>query len=198
MAGANNTYVHNYRGTDELYAALVTKDDNEVGGGYVTGTPFKLAPLGSVSKTRESSSTTVYYDNLPAYVINAEGNDTLTLGIPAISLQNLAAITGKDFDAVTGAIFDGDGNAPEYALGFRVGTEAGKYQWYWFLKGTFAIPDIASNTIDAGTDSQGMTLTYNAISTQHKFTKTTKPCRSIVVDDRDGKGMIRGGEKDAP
>lgn len=186
MALGNNTYVHNYRGTDQLYIAEVLTDNNESGEGYTTGTPYKLAPLGSVSKTTEASQSTVYYDNVPAYTISAEGADTITVGIPAISLANLAAITGKDYDTVTGALIDGEGAAKEYALGFRIGTEAGKYQWYWFLKGTFAIPDVSSATIDAGTDSQGMELNYTAISTQHRFTKTSKPARSVVVDDRDG------------
>ena len=117
MALGNNTYVHDFRGTDELYVAAVTKDNNEVGEGYVTGTVFKLAPTANISKTTENASATKFYDNAPAFTINAQGADTLTIEVPALSLANLAAITGKSYDAATGAMSDDEGTAPYFDTG---------------------------------------------------------------------------------
>ena len=44
-------YVDEFRGTDELYIAEVTVDDNEsgTGHGYVTGAVEKLAPVAEIS-----------------------------------------------------------------------------------------------------------------------------------------------------
>lgn len=47
----------------------------------------------------------------------------------------------------------------------------------------FAIPDETSATEDDGTDTNNMELTYTGISTTHKFTKTSKPAKAVVVDD---------------
>lgn len=190
MALGNNTYVHDFRGTDELYVAAVTKDNNEVGEGYVTGTVFKLAPTANISKTTENASATKFYDNAPAFTINAQGADTLTIQVPALSIANLAAITGKSYDAATGAMSDDEGTAPYFALGYRLGLTDGTYRYVWRYKGTFAVPDEEAATKDAGTDSNGQTLTYTGISTIHKFTKTNDVARALVVDERDNKAVL--------
>lgn len=190
MSLGNNTYVHDFRGTDELYIAEVTTDDNETGGGYVTGSVFKLAPTANISKTTETSAATKYYDNAPAFTINAEGADTLTIEVPALSIENLAAITGKSYDAATGAMSDDEGKPPYFALGYRLGLTDGTYRYVWRYKGSFSIPDEEAATKDAGTDSNGQTLTYTGISTIHKFTKTNDVARALVVDERDGKANL--------
>lgn len=186
MALGNNTFVHEFRGTDDLYIAQVLTDNNEENGGYTTGTVFKLAPVAQISKTTEQSSATKYYDNNPAFTINAKGADTLTLNIPALSLANLAAITGMYYDPATGALSEGDGTPADFALGYRLGLSDGSYRYVWRYKGTFAIPDEESQTRDAGTDSNGQTLTYTGVATQHIFTKSGKAEKALVVDERDG------------
>ena len=194
-------YVDEFRGTDDLYFAEVLIDDNGTNTagtgqtpnhGYVTGTVAKLAPVAEISKTVETASDTKYYDNVAALTINAEGADTITLSIPALDLATLAAITGKQLDSTTGALFDGEATPKYFALGYRLGLTDGTYRYVWRYKGTFAIPDEASQTKNAGTDSQGQTLTYTGISTIHKFTKAvdaqgnTMPQKALVVDERDG------------
>ena len=184
MALGNNTYVHDFHGCDDLYIAAVTKDNNTVGEGYVTGTVYKLAPVGEISKTTEQSSMTKYYDNNPAYTINAEGADTLTLQIPPLSLANLAAILGKSYDATTGTFSDSEGVPSYFALGYRLGLSDGTYRYGWKFKGTFQIPDATSTTRDNGTDTNGQTLIYTSIRTIHTFTKGGAS-KGIEVDERD-------------
>lgn len=189
-------FVDEFRGTDDLYYAEVLYDNNKTTGaegttGYVTGAVAKLAPVAEISKTVETASDTKYYDNVAAITINAEGADTITLNIPALDLPTLAAITGKQIDSTTGAFMDGEATPKQFALGYRLGLTDGTYRYVWRYKGSFAIPDETSATKDAGTDSNGQTLTYTGISTIHKFTKAGNiPQKALVVDERDGKANL--------
>ena len=194
------TYVDEFRGTDDLYYAEVLYDNNdstpEGQAGYVTGTVKRLAPVAEINKSTETASNTKYYDNKPAFTINAEGADTVTLNIPALDLATLADITGKQIDAKTGAFLDGESMPKYFALGYRLGLTDGTYRYVWRYKGSFAIPDESSQTKNAGTDSNGQKLTFTGISTEHKFTKAVdsqgNPMsqKALVVDERDGKADL--------
>lgn len=198
-------YIDEFRGTDDLYYAEVTIDDNEENTassgqtpnhGYVTGTVKRLAPVAEISKTVETASDTKYYDNKPALTINAEGADTITLNVPALDLETLADITGKQIDNATGAFMDGESTPKYFALGYRLGLTDGTYRYVWRYKGSFAIPDETSATKNAGTDSSGQTLTYTGIMTVHKFTKAVDALgnplsqKALVVDERDDKANL--------
>lgn len=183
-------FVDEFRGTDNLVYAEVLTDNNEQGEGYTTGTVKVLAPVAEISKTVETSSDTKYYDNKPALTINAEGADTITLTIPALDLQTLADIVGKNYDTTLGAFFDGEATPKYFALGYRLRLTDGSYRYVWRYKGSFAVPDETSATEDAGTDSNNQQLTYTGIKTMHKFTKTGTSEKALVVDERDDKAKI--------
>ncbi len=191
-------YVDEFRGTDDLYYAEVTVDDNDAteGHGYVTGAVMRLAPVAEISKSVETASDTKYYDNKPAFTINAEGADTITLNVPALDLPTLANITGKQIDNATGALMDGEPTPKYFALGYRLGLTDGTYRYVWRYKGSFGVPDETSQTKNAGTDSNGQTLTYTGIMTTHKFTKATDALgqptaqKALVVDERDDKANL--------
>ena len=181
-----STFVDEFRGTDQLTIAEVLTDNNEENEGYTTGTPEVLAPVAEISKTVEAASATKYYDNAAALVIQSEGADTITLAVPALALQTLAKVTGKKIDPTTGALMDGIAAPKYYALGYRLRLTDGTYRYVWRYKGRFAIPDETSATENADADSQGQSLTYTGIYTNHKFTKTGGPEKALVVDERDG------------
>lgn len=183
-------FVDEFRGTDNLVYAEVLTDNNETGEGYTTGTVKVLAPVAEISKTVETSSDTKYYDNKPALTINAEGADTITLTIPALDLQTLADIVGKNYDTTLGAFFDGEATPKYFALGYRLRLTDGTYRYVWRYKGSFAVPDETSATEDAGTDSNNQQLTYTGIKTMHKFTKTGTSEKALVVDERDDLAKI--------
>lgn len=191
----NAVYVDEFRGTDHLVYAEVLVDDNETNTagsgetpnhGYVTGTVKILAPVAEISKTVETASDTKYYDNKPALTINSEGADTITLTVPALPLETLANITGKEYDSTTGAFMDGVRTPKYFALGYRLRLTDGTYRYVWRYKGSFGIPDETSQTENAGTDSNNQSLTYTGIQTMHTFTKTGTSQKALVVDERDG------------
>lgn len=175
-------YVDEFRGTDNLVYAEVVKDDNT--DGYVTGAVKVLAPVAEISKTVETASDTKYYDNKPALTINAEGADTITLTIPALDLETLADITGKNYDSSLGAFCDGERTPKYFALGYRLRLTDGTYRYVWRYKGSFGIPDETSQSENAGTDSNNQQLTYTGIMTQHKFVKNGTSEKALVVDQR--------------
>lgn len=185
-------YVDEFRGTDNLVYAEVTKDNNESGEGYVTGAVKVLAPVAEISKTVETASDTKYYDNKPALTINSEGADTITLTVPALDLATLAAVTGKVYDPTTGAFCDGERHPKYYALGYRLRLTDGTYRYVWRYKGSFGIPDETSQTENASTDSNNQQLTYTGICTMHTFTKTGSGEKALVVDERDGLADLSG------
>lgn len=179
------TTVEEFRGTDNLVIAEITKDDLD---GITWGAVEKLAPVAEISKTTETSSESKYYDNKAALVIQGEGADTITLTISALNLETLAKITGKEYDATTGAFLDGEGKTKYFALGYAldlIGDKPGK-RYVWRYKGSFNIPDETSQTKNGGTDSNNQSLTYTGISTNYKFEKTGETGKALVVDEADG------------
>ena len=172
-----------FRGVDNLVAAEILTDDNEVSGGYTTDDVFEISGVAEISKTTETSSETKYYNNLPAIVINSEGSDEITITCSVPDLATYAKLVGKDIDATTGAMIDGERTPKYFALGYRFKKTDGTYRYVWRLKGQFAVPDENSATEDDSTDTNNMELTYTGISTTHKFTKGGKPAKAVVVDD---------------
>ena len=177
--------IFEFRGVDNLVYAEVTNDDNAENG-YQTGEVKILSPVATISKEVETSSETHYYDNLPMIVINSEGADTITLTVAPPSLETLCEITGKDFDAETGMMIDGETTPKYFAIGYRTKGTDGHYRYVWRLKGQFAIPSEEVNTENDGIETTNTELTFTGISTTHKFAKNGKPAKGIVVDERIG------------
>lgn len=178
--------IFEYRGVDNLVYAEVTADDIE---NYTTGTVQTLAPVAEIGKTTETSSDTKYYDNKPMIVVNSEGADTITITCAPLELKTLADITGKTYDETLGAMIDSERTVKNFAIGYRTKGTDGKYRYVWRYKGGFSIPDETSQTENAGTDTNNMTLTFTGVSTIHKFTKGGA-AKALVVDTRYDKADI--------
>src|SRR5690349_1761386 len=98
-----------YVGADKVYYAIVTQDDSS---GYVADTPAYLAPVMNVTHTPKTNSKVLYADNQPFDAATAEGETDMEVEITGMSLQTLATITGKVYDASTGRMFDNGGQPP--------------------------------------------------------------------------------------
>lgn len=173
------------RGLSNVYVAEVTKDNNEVDGGYETGTPFHLIPAGEMSRTVENEKTVVYYDNVAFYTSGAEGATEISVTGAALRPADVAKILGKTVDEATGAVLDtGEFVEKYFALGAETENTDGTKEMFWFLKGTFAAPDQNDKTKDDSTDTNGMELTYSAVQTTHLFDVggVEKPMKRVVID----------------
>lgn len=181
---ANLQEIVEYRGVEGLVAAEVTNDDNNTG--YVTGQVFAIAGVAEISKTTDSSNEAHYYDNIPAVVVSNTSSDTVTISVSAIPFDVLAMITGQNYDETTGALIEGPRDLKYFALGYKTKKTNGDEVFVWRYKGTFNIPDQTNSTENDSTDANGQELTYTGISTTHKFTKTGKGAKALVVDTSKG------------
>lgn len=169
-----------YRGVEGLVAAeVLTDDDNE---GYTTGSVFAIAGVAEISKTTDSSNEAHYYDNIPAVVVSNTSSDAVTISASAIPLDVLATITGQNYDQSTGALIEGPRDLKYFALGYKTKKTNGDEMYVWRYKGTFNIPDQTNATENDSTDANGQEIVYTGISTTHKFTKTGKGSKALVVD----------------
>lgn len=181
---ANLQEIVEYRGVEGLVAAEVTNDDNNTG--YVTGQVFAIAGVAEISKTTDSSNEAHYYDNIPAVVVSNTSSDKVTISVSAIPFDVLAMITGQNYDETTGALIEGPRDLKYFALGYKTKKTNGDEVFVWRYKGTFNIPDQTNSTENDSTDANGQELTYTGISTTHKFTKTGKGAKALVVDTSKG------------
>ena len=176
-----------YRGVEGLVAAEVLCDNNETSGtegtyGYVTGDVFAIAGVAEISKTTDSTNEAHYYDNMPAVVISNTASDEITISASAIPMDVLATITGQVYDETTGALIEGPRDVKYFAIGYITKKTNGDEMYVWRYKGTFNIPDQTNVTEDDGTDASGQEIVYTGISTTHKFSKTGKGAKALVVD----------------
>lgn len=182
MPSRNLQEIVEYRGVEGLVCAEVLTDDNGEDG-LTYGDVFAVAGVAEISKTTDASNEAHYYDNYPAVVVSSTSADTVTISVSAIPLDVLAAITGQYYDVSTGAIVEeGNRNVKYYAIGYRTKKTNGDEMFVWRYKGTFNIPDQTNTTENDSTDANGQEIVYTGISTTHKFTKTGKGAKAMVVD----------------
>ena len=172
------------RGLSNVFAAEVEADENSETG-YKVGTPFHLIPAGEMSRTATTDSAPVYYDNVVFYQSGSEGATEISITGAALRPADLARLNAKHVDPATGAVLDtGEYKEKYFAVGGETENTDGTKELFWFLKGTFAIPEQTDKTKDESTDTNGMTLTFSAIQTTHLFDVNgeKKPMKRVVVD----------------
>jgi phi13 family phage major tail protein len=169
-----------YRGVEGLVAAEVLTDDDT--DGYATGDVFAIAGVAEIARTTDSSNEAHYYDNIPAVVVANTSSDTVTISASAIPLDVFGYITGQTYDSALGALIEGPREVRYFAIGYKTKKTNGDEVYVWRYKGTFNIPDQTNTTENESTDANGQEIVYTGISTTHKFTKTGKGSKALVVD----------------
>lgn len=179
------------RGLKNIFAAEILHDDNETpttgqsDHGYVTDTPFHLIPAGEMSRSADNEKSDTYFDDVVFATVGKEGATEITISGAALRPDALAKINNKHVDSTTGAILDtGEFNPKYFAIGGEAENLDGTSELFWFLKGTFAIPEQSDKTKDDSTDTNGMELTFSAVQTQHLFSVggKNKPMKRVVID----------------
>ncbi len=173
------------RGLSNVFAAEILTDDNAENGGYKTGEPFHLIPAGEMSRSASNEQTNVYFDNVVFYKAGSEGATEISITGAALRPADLAKLNAKHVDEATGAVLDtGEYKEKYFAVGGETENHDGTKEMFWFLKGTFAIPEQTDKTKDESTDTNGMTLTFSAVQTQHLFDVAgeKKPMKRVVID----------------
>lgn len=183
--------VFEFRGVEGLVYAEVTEDSEE---NYTTGEVKSLAGVAEIGKSTATDSSAKYYDNMAMIVVNSEGTDDFTLTTSVLSLEKQAEITGKTFDATTGAMIETPRKVKYFAIGYKTKGTDGKYRYVWRHKGTFGIPEETVATEDDGTESNNMQIPFTGIYTTHKFDVNDEKTsiKAIVLDERCDKAKLDG------
>lgn len=174
------------RGLSNVFAAEILSDESG-DNGYKTGTPFHLIPAGEMSRSASSEKTPVYFDNVVFYQSGSETATEISITGAALRPADLARLNAKHVDPETGAVLDtGEYKEKYFALGGETKNTDGTKELFWFLKGTFAIPEQTDKTEDDSTDTNGMTLAFSAIQTKHLFDVNgeQKPMKRVVIDTK--------------
>src|SRR3989304_3409629 len=169
-------------GLDSLYVAEVTADSASA---YTAGTPAYLAPAAEATQEPTTSFEIQYADDQPFDVNASEGDTKIGLTVTNIDLATLALITGREFDAVSGRMFDNGGIPPYFALSFRSMKSNASSFCYQSLKSMFSMPKEDTATKGEKPEPKTLELTYTAIKTVYEWDlgAITDSVKRIVGDD---------------
>lgn len=171
-----------FRGTDNLWIARVTKDDTT---GYTFGSVVNLAPTGQISRTVNSSSETHYYSNVGMITIVTKGGDTVTVTVPVLALEKLGLLTGQTVDATTGALITGELEEAYFALIYRVQLTDNSWRYVVKYKAQLsAPPEEVSQTRSDGVNTNNQQLEFTCNKTIYEFTNGGH-ADGIELDERD-------------
>lgn len=165
-----------YRGIRGLVAAELLTDNAET---ITYGEVRPLCATSTLSKTTETSSATKYYDNVPAIITRGVGGDTVAIDGSAIDEETQAWMMGEYYDESSDMYVEGEPVLKHFAIGYITKKTDGSERFIWRLKGTFSYPENEHNTEDDGTDSNGSTINYSGVNTNHKFAKTGKTAKAV-------------------
>ena len=163
-------------GLDKVYVASLTADAGVSAPTY--GTPVAL--LGAVNMTGNPNGSLItdYGDNGAYWTQNSRGNLQATLELIDCDPSVMALMLGQTrANGKTEEKFTDQ--SPYYAMGYRVwigDTVSGAkiYEYFWYLKGKFAIPEQGAETKKESISPQHVTmsaefvrLNYNDVMTVH-------------------------------
>lgn len=171
-----------FRGTDNLWVAKVTKDDST---GYTFGTVVNLAPTGQISRQVNSSSETHYYSNVGMITIVTKGGDTVTITVPVLSLEKLGLLTGQTVDATTGALITGELEETYFALIYRIQLTDNSWRYVVKYKAQLSQPpEEVSQTRSDGVNTNNQQLVFTCNKTIYEFTSGGH-VDGLELDERD-------------
>lgn len=170
MAGIK---IEEYRGIRNLVVAEMTESIEESTGVVkeTYGTVQPLAGVQQVSAEVNEATETHYYDDMPAIVVDSEGDDTYTLVVSIPSKKTRALIEGLTYDESTGALIGSKKNKKYFAIGFIADKLNGSEEYTWVYKGKFTGGSKTHDTKTDGTEATNMEYTFTSISTATKYTK---------------------------
>lgn len=155
-------------GVDKVYAFKVTQDDEN---NYVASTPEYLAPTAEISGEAKTDNNTTYYDNKAGNNYVSEAATELKITLSNIPAQKLAEILGKDYDTVSGRVYDnGEPNPPDMGIMFRFNMGKTGYRYFCYLKGTFSGGTEDATSKGDKIDAKTYDLTFTALNTTYEWT----------------------------
>jgi hypothetical protein len=164
-----------------VYSAVVKADASAA---YTGGTNKLLTSVASVSNATTVNTFDGWYNGKREETINAEGDTTITVSGKDLSGEYVAMMLGKVYDDTNGIVLD-DGSqesAPYMTCSYaEVKTDSARLWQY--LKGKWSIGSFEAGTkTGGGFDPKQVTLTFNAVETEHEFAVTDYKSYDVATD----------------
>ena len=174
-----------YRGLRKILMAKVTIQE---GGTEQWGTWEEVAGLQTAQVESSASEETIYFDNLPAIIITAEGATTYTLTMSVPSQEVRAKLDGRKWDSTKKAVLGTKVQKDYYAIGFVWGTNDGEEFITVALKGKWGGGSKSYATEDSGTTHNTVQYTFTAVSTKSPvtFNGGAEPMSGYTLPTGDG------------
>jgi phi13 family phage major tail protein len=142
-------------GLDKVYVAALDDGTDLITGAPTYQTPVLLSGAASMKGNPNGTLITDWGDNGPYFVTNTRGNLQASLDLIDVDPVVLAQLLGQT--RAGGITEEGSlDQSPWYAMGFRVwigGTDTGSvdpadriYEYFWYAKGKFTIPEQGADT----------------------------------------------------
>ncbi|SDI19271.1 phage major tail protein, phi13 family [Alteribacillus persepolensis] len=148
-------------GLRDIHVALITE---EADGTITYDTPKKIAGAIEATMTPNTSRATLYADDRPAENAQSLAETEVSFGVGYLELEDYALLLGKEVNA-DGAIVETIDDKPPYvAFGFRSERSDGTFEYNWYLKGDFAVPEESYNTKNDSIEFQTQTITGQFIA----------------------------------
>ena len=164
-------------GLSDIHYTIIAPNATDVETAF-TNPIKKLAKAIETTVTPNTSNAVLYADDGAAESASAEGETEISFTVDAIANAIYADLLGKETNA-DGVVVDSTGDvAPNVALAFRSLKSNGKYRYFWFLKGTFQLPEESYQT-------KGESIEYNTPSITGVFV------HSDIVKNAQGNGIKR-------
>jgi phi13 family phage major tail protein len=130
-------------GLKDLHYAKLLTDVRPTGttpGSTTYDAPKRLAGAISANLNPNSTSQTIYVDDVPSETVSSQGLSELELGIDYLERDVAADVFGFQVDNRGGLVEGGDFTPPYIALGYRAKTSDGGYRYTWLYKGKLQVP----------------------------------------------------------
>lgn len=168
--------VKQLRGCSRFYFAEIIEDED---GKITYGTPVKVGPVKSISRTIDEASEEVWADNELQYETDGGKAVSRTFEVTNLLPEVEAKLTGQDVinisDTVKGYSTPAFANKPHFAFGYALhdGDPDNPSEVDWAFNGVVKSISKASTTIQRNeTSSTGRTIEINFFSPKNKFTTT--------------------------
>lgn len=138
---------------------------------YTPGANKYLAPAGEISHEPSVNMKTRYYDGVPMFTSNTEGETKVAITVSGVPSKLAAELTGKYYDPTKGIVIDtGDASkAPWCAFSGRMELGDGGFKHFQYLKGKFSLGKASAKSKTDDIDAQTYELTYTAVTTVHTW-----------------------------
>ena len=173
-----------WKGCKDLVYAVITKDTAEA---YETGEVKDLAYIKQVGQGQEQSVASVYADNTAVFNTASGIKFSRVFDCLAIDAAVKAELEGQYAESDSTLVLSSGEAKPIYvAVGYKLYDTDGTCFYVWCLKGTCTFGEETIVTLDDGTDSNGVQMTFNAVDTVHQFTKGGRKAQ-VAIQENDTK-----------